>query len=842
MLARYFICLFLFSLLYADSLTKNGPGTLTMTGDSSATIVAAEPITVNAGTLVVNNTLGSATGMLTFGTSTLHITGAAFSSARTVSLTGAATFDIDAGTSTFSAVISNTGSLTKSNTAATLVLANTNTFSGGTTIQGGTLSLTAVSALPMNGDVTLNNTAAVQLNDNNQSIGGLSSSSATTVNTGTMAATVFSIGNGGASSSFSGVISGSGQVTKDGGGTLTLLGANTYSGGTSVAAGTLVGNTTSLQGGTAGRNISTSSGALLIFDQAADGTFGNNVTGMGAVTKQNSGILTISSTSNIAITNPVTSIVTIEGGTLSVEGFVGGHELIVQSGTTLKGNGIIAMTVGINPKVDVFGTCSPGTSIDFLNIFGDYIQEAGSTLEIELNPAGDVDLINATGVVTINGGTLQLIPEFGTYSPFTNYTIIVAGGGVAATPGFVAVTSTLPSFQAEVNYLSNSVVLVVGIVPFSQLFQSGNAGEVARCLDQFSLTQGTDIDTVIDFLHFMSLQQIEETMDQMQPSLFNVLDLCEEETLVRMCDSLSRRQNYLFFRGCGPRRTYQGWSDVFHVKSVQHNQNGHAGFEATTWATVTGFDYLWEETCLGGAFGYARDDLTWKKRRGSGGVNSYYGMLYGNWISRYVYGQLSLIGTANDESASRRVEFVGTEFDATVRHAKHSQWGSGVLSNAEFGFLLGDVERKAEVRPFGRADYVFLHRWGFQEEGAQSIDLNVEAHDADLLRMETGFRFSKCFSFRTSRLQRVNRISPYLQIAAVWEKRYQGTTSRGSFVDSNCVMTVSGLNPDRTLIDLSAGLGARCWDDHLLLSLDFEKEWGRYYRDTTWSLRAKLEF
>jgi len=52
----------------------------------------------------------------------------------------------------------------------------------------------------------------------------------------------------GRSVAISGVMSGTGSLTKTGAGTLTLTGANTYSGGTTVSAGRLAGNTTSLQG------------------------------------------------------------------------------------------------------------------------------------------------------------------------------------------------------------------------------------------------------------------------------------------------------------------------------------------------------------------------------------------------------------------------------------------------------------------------------------------------------------------------------------------------------------------------------------------------------------------
>ena len=68
------------------------------------------------------------------------------------------------------------------------------------------------------------------------------------------------------SSVFNGTISGAGGITKSGTGNVTLSGANTYSGGTTVSSGSLIGTTTSLQ-----RNIVDN--ANVTFNQATNGTY-----------------------------------------------------------------------------------------------------------------------------------------------------------------------------------------------------------------------------------------------------------------------------------------------------------------------------------------------------------------------------------------------------------------------------------------------------------------------------------------------------------------------------------------------------------------------------------------
>jgi fibronectin-binding autotransporter adhesin len=85
--------------------------------------------------------------------------------------------------------------------------------------------------------------------------------------------------NSNSSSEVAGVISGSGTIVKQGTGTLTLSGNNTYTGGTTVSAGTLFGGAASRSNSVFGTgSISVASGTMLWVDRSDDGALTNALT------------------------------------------------------------------------------------------------------------------------------------------------------------------------------------------------------------------------------------------------------------------------------------------------------------------------------------------------------------------------------------------------------------------------------------------------------------------------------------------------------------------------------------------------------------------------------------
>jgi fibronectin-binding autotransporter adhesin len=131
----------------------------------------------------------------------------------------------------------------------------------------------------------------------------------------------------------------------------------------------------------------------------------------GGLTKQGSGILTLSGT------NTYTGTTLVFGGALSVNGSIAGGPVTVQSGATLQGTGSIGGAVTVRSN----GTLAPGNSIQSLAI-GSLTLDANSTFAYEANkdaqPNLSGDLISISGNLNINLAQLNLT-ELGTTSSWS---------------------------------------------------------------------------------------------------------------------------------------------------------------------------------------------------------------------------------------------------------------------------------------------------------------------------------------------------------------------------------------------------------------------------------------
>jgi autotransporter-associated beta strand protein len=262
-----------------------------------------------------------------------------------------------------------------------------------------------------------------------------------------------------------------GGLTKNGAGTMRLSGNNTFAGNVTVNSGVLrynhssglnsnslvtvntggtldMNNTSDTIAGLAGTGGAVTQGTASLTISATSGTnmYSGAITGTGALVKNGASTQILSGNNSLG---PVT----VNAGTMLFNGTSTTGAVTVANNATLGGTGSISGAVTINSG----GHLAPGASIESLGV-GALTLSAGSVLDFELASSGIGDRVNVTGLLTLNGGSINLF-DTGTMSEGT-YTLIDYGtlSGSIASLG----TPTGPAgFNYELQDTGSLIYLIV---------------------------------------------------------------------------------------------------------------------------------------------------------------------------------------------------------------------------------------------------------------------------------------------------------------------------------------------------------------------------------------------
>mgnify|MGYP002784712798 CR=1 FL=1 len=392
-------------------LVKNGAGTLTLSGANSG---FTGDVIVNAGNLSLSGadalsqstdvTLASGTSLLLNSTTrTLR----SVSGDGGVSL-GSAVLTISPSNDSLvlNGVISGSGGLSFSpvNSAGSLTLGGNNSYSGTTNITNGTLFLGASNRISAASDVVIQSGATFHLNGFSDSVGAISGSGSIQLGGGSLSS------SGSVDSTFSGVISGTGNFTKSNIGTLTLSGSNTYAGTTTIFSGTLrLGAANRLPNGTTVDVQPLGAWDLNNFSETIHGLVGYD----GAVVSLGSGSLSLGGGSGTYNTS-FDGIIQGTGG-LNVQGINGGTLTLgganTYTGDTFVNGGAFAQS---NLRIAANQRIADASPLK-LGLSGNFHLQGFSETVANLEGGGDVDLGN--------GGSL----EFGENDVSTTFSGLLSG-------------------------------------------------------------------------------------------------------------------------------------------------------------------------------------------------------------------------------------------------------------------------------------------------------------------------------------------------------------------------------------------------------------------------------
>lgn len=517
----------------------------------------------------------------------------------------------------------------------------------------------------------------------------------------------------------------------------------------------------------------------------------------------------------------------VNGGLLSVNATMQNTTFFVNAGT-LGGTGTIGgLFASAGAKV------APGNSIGTLTVNGNAGLAAGSIFEVEVNAAGQSDLLVVNGTVSLTGAILSVLADPGSYAAATSYLIIDNDGVDPVTGTFGSVTTSLAFLTPSVSYTANTgndVVLTLtrNNTTFTTVAQTPNQKAVAGALGTLPMSDPL-VQAIIGQTTTGALQAFDALSGELHASVSGVL--VQDSRYVR--DAIFARLLQAFYGGGGNAQValaaggptvaqsndplpgmmalgatgkaraaapppasgiafwaqgYGAWGDI--------DSNGNAGsVDRTLGGFVSGMDVGLGGGWRGGvATGYAQSNISVDARLSSADVESYHlaGYLGGR------LGGLALRGggawTWNEIDTTRAIVFPGF-----FQRAEASYDGDTGQVFAEAALPFADASLAWE--PFARLAYVHVDTGGFTESGGIAA-LNSAGGDESVGYSSLGVRVAGTMFFAGT------RITPHASLA--WQHAFGDVEPDQSlaFAANGAGFTVFGAPLARNSALLDAGVQA----------------------------------
>ncbi|WP_158617452.1 autotransporter domain-containing protein [Legionella sp. km772] len=214
------------------------------------------------------------------------------------------------------------------------------------------------------------------------------------------------------------------------------------------------------------------SNTSLILEQNTAGSYAGSFQGntQALIEKSKAGEFSLSGNSSA-----YQGVFNVEKGALLMNGSMGGL-INVKKSAFIRGRG------SVNDLV-IYGTIGPGDPVGMLRVKGNYVQQAGSVYEMQVDNKQHSDFIHIQGTAKLNGGTVRLGEPRTVYKADSKFLILEALGGVLGT--YAALDAPhLPFLYFYLSYDPKQVYLnVYKPIAFSALATTANQIATADALE-----------------------------------------------------------------------------------------------------------------------------------------------------------------------------------------------------------------------------------------------------------------------------------------------------------------------------------------------------------------------
>lgn len=603
-----------------------------------------------------------------------------------------------------------------------------------------------------------------------------------------------------------GQVSGGGALTKDGDGTLRLSATNSYTGGTRIAAGTLVGGANSFGTGAIVND------SALVIEQPTDATMVNDLSGKGSLTKSGAGAVRYTGNGSAFTGN-----LQVTGGVLSVNGSLGGT-LHIESGSTLKGSGSVGTTVLASGA-----TLAPGNSIGTLTVNGDFTFAPGSRYQVETDPSGASDLLRVTGTATLGGASVIVLAADGKWNPTTTYTILTSGTRVGT---FGGVSSNFAFLDPALSYKGGDVLLslVRNTVAFPAVGVTFNQRASGAALD--SLGGGLLYNAVVQLDAPTARLAFDQLSGELHASVRSAL--VEDSRFVREAGADRLRQAQGGVGNTGDLKTVEGangglWTRAYGSWGDTKGDGNAAKAKRGTRGVLVGADRRFGDWRLGVLGGAGSSSVSVDERQSSAKIDSYHLGLYGGTEWGALALRTGASYTHHSIDTRRRIAFTG------LGGTPEASYGAGTTQ--VFGELGWRIDAgTVALEPFANLAHVNLRTGSFTERGSLA-----GLHG----RSESGSTTFTTLGLRASTKLDLGGTEATLRGTLGWRHAFGDVsqTAALAFMGGGNAFTVAGVPVAKNAAVVEAGLDFAFKQD-LTLGVSYNGQFGNGVKDH--GLKANL--
>ncbi|OYW52984.1 MAG: autotransporter outer membrane beta-barrel domain-containing protein, partial [Rhizobiales bacterium 12-68-15] len=521
-------------------------------------------------------------------------------------------------------------------------------------------------------------------------------------------------------------------------GTLVLTGTNTYTGGTTIVAGTLQIGNGGITGTLAGNIVNNGS---LVFNRSDAYTFTGTITGTGTITFTGGGTVQLSSDSEAPITVNDT-VVSLDQGSTSASTFT------VDTGGVLKGTAEIGGLV-----LNSGGKVAPGYSPGTLTVNGTVTFNSGASYAVDVTPAGGHDLIIATGNVTISSGaSVEVNAVPGVYAASSQVTILTTSGTVTGT--FGSITSDYAFLEPFLSYDAQNIYLTLiftgrDLIQYAQTPNEANVAVAAQALG--------DQSPVLEAIYMLPQSAVAPAFNQLSGEVYPSASTVLQQESVYLRDAVGARlrqsvngsgTDALSYaaKAAGPATAalsqdltptlwgqgYGAWGNAFGNGNAATISSSMGGF-------FLGLDAAVSETVRAGIMaGFSQTQFEVDARGSTGSMDNYD-------VGFYLGGQFGALGLRggvsyswHDIQVQRSIVFPGFAGSESGGYAVGT---TQLFGEAAYRMALGAYE----LEPFAGLAYVNVSGGSTTETGTGGAGLGVDVQGMSTLYTTLGARAATTF-------------------------------------------------------------------------------------------------